>query len=424
MRALLLLIVVSGCGSVEGHKVDARPADTASADTAIDAPAVPPAAVSAYGTATFAAPSTTFTKVVFTTEQYDDRDEYDPTTGRFTSMHGGDYLVCASVYIPNVYFEIDLYKNNVRGRAFGVSTGVAGGCQPVRLAAGDYIEVWLYQYGSSSVTINDSPEGTWLTISQVNTIVDAQNVGSTNVPTGTFVKVPHHNEIFDMAGEYDNAQATFTPSQPGDYQFCSWLTWNTTSYGGEIDLFVNGAREKGLGDQRGACGGCRTLRLAANDVVDIRMWQGTGNTVTVPEDPNWDWLVIGKLPALVSAEGITTFSAPSQTFVKVPYAREIFDDDGRFDIGTSTFTAASAGDYLFCASLYATSAAADVELDLFKNGVRDRAIAWGRNGIGGCRVLRLAVADQIDVRVWHNNAEAVSFSTDAYWPWFQTSQIR
>ena len=423
-----VLVVVAGCGSVSGKDVDARLPDTTNADTAGDTPgALPPAAVSAYGNATFAAATQTFTRVAFQTESYDDRNEYDPTTGRFTPAEAGDYLVCASVYIPSTMFEIDLYKNNVRGRAFGMATGVTEGCQPVRLAAGEYIEVWLYQYATSSVTIGDSPQGTWITISQITTDVDAAAVGSISVPNATFVKVPSTNEIRDTHGEYDDAQATFHAGQAADYLFCTWLAWNSQTYGGEIDLYVNGSREDGLGDGVGTSGGCRTLRLAANDGVDVRMYQQNGGPVTKTADSNWDYVAIGKQPAISSVESITTLSnVPGGTFVKIPYAVELFDDGGRFDIGSSTFTAGSAGDYLFCAAANsAIVGAANIELDLFKNGARERAMAWGRGEpVSGCRVVRLDASDQIDVRIWHDKSTAVTFSSDPIWWWFQASKIR
>jgi hypothetical protein len=423
--AAILLVVASGCGSVANEKPDARPPDSSMPDMAIDAPnAIAPGAVSAHSVNTFAAAGSAFTKVVFKTEDYDDRGEYDATTGRFTAKFAGDYLVCSSVYVPNTLIELDIYKNSVRGRAFAFTTGVAEGCQPVRLAAGDYIEVWVYNY-AATVTVNDSPLGTWITISQVDTIVTAQTAGSTSVPSATFTKVPHTNENFDTGGDFDGPNATFHPAQNGDYQFCSWLTWSTLSYGGEIDLYVNNTREAGLGDAIGAHGGCRSVRLVANDAVDIRMYQATGGTVNRAADSIWDWLAITKIPGVFSVETIGAMSVPNATFTKIPYATEIFDDGGRFDVGTSTFTAATAGDYLFCAAADANPAGGDVELDLFKNGARDKAFVWGRGGITGCTVLRLAAADQVDVRIWHNGGGTVTTfgGNGTLWWWFQASKI-
>lgn len=424
---LLVAMMASsaGCGSVDNKQPDARLADTSMSVDSLDGPnTVAPGAVSVNSVNTFAAAANTFTKVIFKTENYDDRNEYDPTTGRFTAMHAGDYLVCTSVYIPSTTFELDLFKNSARVRAFAYATGVAEGCQPIQLAAGDYIEVSLFN-DSATVTVADSPLGIWLTINEIKMSVNAQVAGSTSVPSATFTKVPHTNELLDTANEFDAPQATFHPSQNGDYQFCSWLAWNSTTYGGEIDLYVDNTREDGVGDSRAACGGCRTLRLTTTNAVDVRMWQGTGGTVNVPEDNSWDWLTISKMPALVSVETIGTLNVPSVTFTKIPYATELFDDDGRFDVGTSTFTAAAAGDYLFCAAGDANPAAADVEFDLFKNGAREGAFVWGRNGITGCRVVRLAAADQIDVRIWHNNAGTVGFGGNGnLWWWFQASKIR
>ena len=80
----------------------------------------------------------------------------------------------------------------------------------------------------------------------------------------------------------------------------------------------------------------------------------------------------------VSLDDTTSFAAANQTFTKVPYTTELHDDDDEFDVGTSRFTAAHAGDYEVCASLYTGGADVEFELDLYKNGVRENALAHGR----------------------------------------------
>jgi len=45
----------------------------------------------------FAAPAATFTKVPYVTELFDDANEFDTTTNRFTAAAAGDYQICASL---------------------------------------------------------------------------------------------------------------------------------------------------------------------------------------------------------------------------------------------------------------------------------------------------------------------------------------
>ena len=55
----------------------------------------------------------------------------------------------------------------------------------------------------------------------------------------------------------------------------------------EMDLYVNGARRVGFAHNLGAAGGCHTLRLAAQDVVDVRIHQSTGASMSIPADGSW-----------------------------------------------------------------------------------------------------------------------------------------
>ena len=45
-----------------------------------------------------------------------------------------------------------------------------------------------------------------------------------------------------------------------------------------------------------------------------------------------------------SADNINGFNMANAAFTRVPYVSELYDRNGEFNVGTSTFTAASAGD--------------------------------------------------------------------------------
>lgn len=62
-------------------------------------------------------------------------------------------------------------------------------------------------------------------------------------------------------------------------------------------MFLNGTREKGLGCSDFTPGGCRVVRLAEEDHVDIDACQASGATVTVAPNNLWNWLTVRMLQA-------------------------------------------------------------------------------------------------------------------------------
>lgn len=116
------------------------------------------------------------------------------------------------------------------------------------------------------------------------------------IPTATFVTVPYATKSFDDRGEFDPATHAFKAKTAGDYLVCSSLALPTGVQALEIDLFVNGVRDRALsGAQPGSSvGGCRLVRLAANDVLDVRAYMAYGAAIQVGSDPSWDWLTISE----------------------------------------------------------------------------------------------------------------------------------
>lgn len=99
-----------------------------------------------------------FTHVPYMNVASDAAGEWDAATGKFTADASGRYLVCAGGYTPNhtVVFELDTFVNDVRSQAFALSqdlpnNGVfASGCGTVTLAAGDKLDVRVYQNNVAS----------------------------------------------------------------------------------------------------------------------------------------------------------------------------------------------------------------------------------------------------------------------------------
>ena len=117
-------------------------------------------------------------------------------------------------------------------------------------------------------------------------------------------------------------------------------------------------------------------------------YQATGAPVSIAKDRIWDWLTIQQLPTRVSIGDVSTFAAPNQTFVRVPYSSILFDVHNEFDTTLSQFHPSNADDYMICASIFSVGSDITEELHMYKNRMRERGVAFEHSTAGGCRVLR------------------------------------
>lgn len=134
----------------------------------------------------------------------------------------------------------------------------------------------------------------------------------------------------------------------------------------------------------------------------------------------------------ISVQGYAAGAIPNQTFTKVKYATEEYDDLGEFDPATSTFTASVAGDYEFCSAAYITVPAGSVatfEIDLFIDGVRDNpSFAVMPHGTtatagAGCQTVRLAAGAKVDLRLWQPSGASASFVSDGFWDYLRINRL-
>ena len=428
MRALGVVVLgLAACGSVSGKEPDARIDSPPMADVAIDTPVqVIPTALGLDAITTFAVPPQTFTKVPYTTELYDDGDEYDTSTNRFTAKAAGDYEVCATLYIVNVAFELDVFINDARERAFAYGTTVAEGCHTVRLKAGDHVDVRVWHAEAASESVSNVPAWTALTIRKSPATVLATGTTAFSVPSSTFTLVPYDHDVYDDANTFDTTAHTFIAPQAGDFQICASIAGgNGPTLRTEMDLFVNNTRKVGFAHDLGSFIGCHTLRLAASDAVDVRIYQTQASSVSIPADSSWQWITVVPRTATVYEGNISSFTMAAGTFVKVPYTGEIYDENGEFDVSTSTFTAKTAGDYEVCASFDIRIATFRTEIDVYKNGNREKGLAYTLGATGGhCRVLRLAANDQINIYAYQESGTSQTITVlDPLWDWFQVTKL-
>ncbi|MFN0250390.1 MAG: hypothetical protein ACKV2T_26155 [Kofleriaceae bacterium] len=424
---LVIVMIAAACGEVSS-KIDAPPADMGGGgDADVDAPITPSrvTSISVQGITPFALPTATFTKVLYSNEVHDDESEFDPATSRFTPKEAGDYVVCAGLAlgVPGFTYELDLYVSGVRSKAFAIGDDVTRGCIVVRLTLGEYVEVWTHQTSGNTVNVAQSFLWDWLTIARLpSTSVTAQTTAMFDSENGAWTKVPWANEQRDEFDGYDPSTFAFTAPADGDYFSCASINVNANFFG-ELGAYRNNTATVGFGRHVGGATGCRTTRLATGNALDVRFRQSNGGTRTIPHNPLWNWMSVYRVPVQLQVDTLSDFSVPSGVHTVVPYTSESFDTGGQFDVVTSKFGAAQAGDYLVCASMSLNVAITTSELDIFKNGQPLVGLAHGRVHHNGCHVVRLAMGDQIDIRAYHTFSAAVTVTANPLWDWLQISKL-
>ena len=107
------------------------------------------------------------------------------------------------------------------------------------------------------------------------------------------------------------------------------------------------------------------------------------------------------IPTSVYLDQASTFGATLDVARIVPYDREVHDANGDFDPATHTFTAPRTDDYLICASLASNEIGRfELQLRTEKQGrFSERRVDFGFRVVSGCTVLRLEVAQTLQVLV-------------------------
>jgi hypothetical protein len=103
--------------------------------------------------------SSTYTKVVFNTEDFDTNSNYDTTTYRFTPTVAGYYQITGSVYPNTTITAINsaIYKNGSNFKAFSGTTSSASVSALIYFnGSTDYVELYGYLTGTSPVILNTS----------------------------------------------------------------------------------------------------------------------------------------------------------------------------------------------------------------------------------------------------------------------------
>ena len=191
----------------------------------------------------------------------------------------------------------------MRERAFaggGAGFGFQQGCRVVRLAAGGYLEVWVYQASGAAVSFATNAYWNWMTVAKMPSTASLGNATVFSAATATFTKVPYTSPLYDDQSQVNGAQSRFMAAASGDYQFCASLTSapGDVTHNFELDLYINGTRERALAGGGGLLGfahGCRVVRLVAGNYVETWAYQASGAAISFPADAIWDWMTVSQV---------------------------------------------------------------------------------------------------------------------------------
>lgn len=378
-------------------------------------------AVSLDNTDSFWAPSGAFTQVPYTTVLYDKSGHWDGATKQFRPAGPGAFEFCASLASTSRdgVFELDVFAGGIRQRAFAAAVrGVAEGCVTLDVTNTDGVDVRVYQSAVPSMGFSPNEHRNWLTVHKVSGIrTSLANVVAFTAPQRTFTAIPYSQAIEDSALEFDATNHRFVMSGAATVQACASVASFVPDF--ELDVFVNGTRTKAFAISKyGIAEGCRTFPVATGDVVDIRMYQSFVPSMSFAPNPYWSWLTMQRVPARLSINDTTSFTAANNAFTKIPFTGKVYDTSSEYDVSTNQLVAAVDEEYEICASL--AGFAGEFELHMFVNDARENIVAMSNLGAAnGCRTLKLAKGDKVDVRVWQQNTTgaALTFSPNVFWNW-------
>jgi hypothetical protein len=372
----------------------------------------------------FNAPSGQFTVVPFVNPTGPYANAYDTQTHRFGKMGVyGQFRVCAALTAWGSTFEVYVFVNGVQENLIASSKlGAARGCRTVSVSYNGTFDLRVWQATGQPIVFSPLSVMNWMTVELGTVTLAASDVNQFTAQPLQFVKVPYVSADNDnKERRWDNVENKFVSLVDQRVRVCASLS--SRSYDYELDLFINGQRERAFAiSKNGVASGCRTVMLAANTSVDIRLYHMGANAMTISPDAVRNQLtfsVIGGTGGGLSMGNTSAFTVPSGQSTAIPFTTVLENTAGFVQNGTA-FTATKVGNYNICASV--ASFAQDFLLDLYINGVRDRNFAVSSFGMGqGCRSVTLNVNDRFEVVVQQSSGNPMPVSTNRFWNWLVVS---
>lgn len=252
--------------------------------------------------------------------------------------------------------------------------------------------------------------------------VGLEGTASFGAPQAQFTQVPYIAEAYDRLGNYHVSTRSFTAPRDESYAVCASLAATSYAKDFELDLFVDGVRERAFAVARnGVANGCRTIALRTGNVLDVRVYQPFVGSLAFGGNASWDWMTIRSVTQYVAVNDLARFDAPSGQFSTIAYNTEASDPLNVFDPLMARLTL-PAGDFQLCMS--AASFVPEFEVDLFPHLQRSKAFAISSHGAAtGCVPLSLTQDEYLDLRAYQGNGTPMVFSPNTLWNWLTLDRI-
>jgi hypothetical protein len=239
-----------------------------------------------------------------------------------------------------------------------------------------------------------------------------------DVPDSSWVTIPYLSKLYDDSSIYNSSTGKFLFRGATSVHVCASLASFSKDF--ELDVFLNDARERAIAvSSQGIAQGCRTVDVQPGTVLDVRVYQQNGATLSFAGNAYWNWLTLDRVVQVATLLNNGTFNLAEYAFTPLVYTQT--SSLGSWYSG-NTLTALINADIHVCASL--ASFSNDFEIDLWGNGQREKSFAMAQRGIAtGCRAVRMLKGNTMQMDLYQSTMQTMSFLPNAYWSWAEYDTI-
>ena len=234
-----------------------------------------------------------------------------------------------------------------------------------------------------------------------------------SVPSGVFTQVTGWDTPqFDTASIWNAASSRFVIQSPGIYSVQGQLIFDVIDFSSSvvIAVYVNGASAGYIGGHKSTVvtansqsvtlGNSASLQLAANDYVELFVFQDTGSTVDIVADSSYNFFQITRTVgaasgSIVSARAYQAASTAFSALAPIAFDTVEFDTSGALSAGV--FTAPVSGKYQVSGAMQVLTG---TDILLYKNGaLKEYLLTAGPNTAAYSSLVSLVEGDTIDLRL-------------------------
>jgi hypothetical protein len=357
-------------------------------------------------------------KLIFSTEEYDTNNNYDPTLSRFTPTIAGKYLVTASFYLSATSTSsrslIAIYKNGSVLKYGDVAYG-SGIEDSLRVSAivdlngsTDFIEIYGLVNTATKVIAGDAAT-TYFQASLLSTNVahsgyllspnvafSAYKSSNQTLASNTSTRVLFNTEEYDTNGNWDAVNSVFTPTAAGRYILqgvisidgantiaSAWVNVTVRKNGvdykdGSVQREIITTAQHGVDfnfvvDANGSTDYFE-IAVRVNTTAPILLGgssstyiQGNLLAATAVYAKN---LLTPNVGCSVHRNAVNQIGVVNQVYTKVMFTAEDWDNNACFDVVNSRFQPTTAGRYSISAALgfNVLVTNAYIKIAIYKNG--------------------------------------------------------